>query len=271
MSGMIFRELPAAPAELVNLTEHETARLAELEAILDRDLKAFQRAGIALAEIRESRLYRKTHSTFEAYCGERWSMSYRRAAQLMDAAETVQDLLNNCSETPPTHESQLRPLTGMNPEQKREAWVEATKDNPNPTAQQVEEAKQQVLEADEVARDVPSWEKNPPSKSVTNKRRGRKSAPHNSAIEEEERRERLEEEDADDRYDKTCAFGNLFQFDPIDREVEAFAKEFLNRIDWEQVKSDWAVPWFVGGPTDISAERLQRCAAVITAISELMT
>jgi hypothetical protein len=94
-------------------------------------------------------IFQTTHATFEDYCRERWSMSYRRAAQLMDAAETVQDL-NNCSESAPTHESQVRPLTGMKTEQKREAWVEATKDNPTPTAAQVAEAKQQVLEGGEV-------------------------------------------------------------------------------------------------------------------------
>ncbi|MGH2715034.1 MAG: DNA methyltransferase [Thermoleophilaceae bacterium] len=38
-------------------------------------------------EIRELRLYRETHGTFEAYCQERWRMTRRRANQLVQAAE----------------------------------------------------------------------------------------------------------------------------------------------------------------------------------------
>jgi hypothetical protein len=33
---------------------------------------AFERAAKALREIRDRRLYLKTHDTFEAYCVERW-------------------------------------------------------------------------------------------------------------------------------------------------------------------------------------------------------
>jgi len=72
-----------------------------------------------LLEIRDSELYR-LYGTFEDYCRKRWRVSYRRAAQLMDAAEVVFNL-NNCSETP-THESQVRPLTKLEPAEQREAW-----------------------------------------------------------------------------------------------------------------------------------------------------
>jgi len=71
-------------------------------------------------------------------------MSYRRAVQLMDAAEIVSNL-NNCSETP-SHESQVRPLTGLEPEQQREVWKEAVNSAPNgkPTAKDVDAAVNQL-------------------------------------------------------------------------------------------------------------------------------
>ena len=99
------------------------ARLLELESVIESGLKAFIEVGNALLEIRDSKLYRQDYKTFEDYCRKRWSMSYRRAAQLMDAAEVVLNL-NNCSESP-THESQLRPLAGLEPEEQREAWKKA--------------------------------------------------------------------------------------------------------------------------------------------------
>ena len=48
--------------------EIEVARLAELELVIERGQKAFVAVGNALAEIRDQRLYRETHATFEAYC-----------------------------------------------------------------------------------------------------------------------------------------------------------------------------------------------------------
>ncbi len=42
--------------------------------------------GRALMEIRDRRLYRETHATFEAYCGERWGWTARHVNRQMDAA-----------------------------------------------------------------------------------------------------------------------------------------------------------------------------------------
>lgn len=61
-------------------------RLAECEAVIERGLDSFVEVGRALIEIRDSRLYRETHGTFQAYLAERWRMSRPRAYQLMDGA-----------------------------------------------------------------------------------------------------------------------------------------------------------------------------------------
>jgi len=72
------------------LTKVEKNRLAELEAVIDRELPRFEESGtaigVALVEICDSKLYRQTHSTFEAYVRERFDKSRQWAYQLIDAA-----------------------------------------------------------------------------------------------------------------------------------------------------------------------------------------
>jgi site-specific DNA-cytosine methylase len=71
--------------------EEERERL-----ILERKVeRAFYEAGKALKELRDRRLYRSTHKTFEEYCGERFGFTRRRPYQLIDAAVIVDNLLTN--------------------------------------------------------------------------------------------------------------------------------------------------------------------------------
>jgi hypothetical protein len=116
------------------LSPGESVRLHACETIVEKGLQTFVEVGNALLEIREARLYRQDFATFEDYCRERWEMSYRRSKQLMDAATVVSNL-NNCSDCLPTHESQIRPLAKLEPEQQREAWQTATRLSPKPTAE----------------------------------------------------------------------------------------------------------------------------------------
>lgn len=111
-------------------------RLAELEAIVEKGLTTFIEVGNALAEIRDSRLYRQTHKTFEDYCRERWNMVASRARQLIGAAQIASNLESVTTVTP-THESQVRPLAKLEPDQQREAWKAATEATPTPTAEEV--------------------------------------------------------------------------------------------------------------------------------------
>ena len=48
--------------------------LTECEAVIERGLRTFVEVGEALLRIRDERLYRETHGTFEDYCRERWAM-----------------------------------------------------------------------------------------------------------------------------------------------------------------------------------------------------
>ena len=76
-------------AEVAILTPDERAELGHCETIIERELAKFVEVGIALANIRDGRLYRDTHGTFEDYCRERWGFSRVRAHQMIDAAEVV--------------------------------------------------------------------------------------------------------------------------------------------------------------------------------------
>jgi len=110
-------------------------RLAELESTIERGLATFVEVGQALLEIRDSRLYRESHGTFEDYCRERWQFSDRRARQLMTAAEigTI---------VPARNEGVARELAPLReePETLRETWAEVTELHGDaPTAAQVRE------------------------------------------------------------------------------------------------------------------------------------
>jgi hypothetical protein len=115
-------------------------RLETCEAVIAQGLRTFYEVGSALLEIRQNRLYRETHETFESYCRERWAMPQQSATRLIRAAETVNNLKSEPIGSVPNHESQVRPLTALSAEQQREAWARATATTPNPTAAQVQVA-----------------------------------------------------------------------------------------------------------------------------------
>jgi len=131
------------------LTPAESGRLDKLEAVVERGVSSFIEVGRALAEIRDSTLYRQTHATFEAYCRERWDLSRPRAYQLVEAAEAAGRLSTTVDK--PSSEGQVRPLTRLPAEQQAKAWETAikaaTSDGADrPTARHVEAAVREILQ-----------------------------------------------------------------------------------------------------------------------------
>lgn len=110
------------------VTAIATDRLLECERVIERGLNTFVEVGSALLEIRDSRLYRDSYSTFEDYCRERWGMSKTHSNRLIQSAEVVGHL------TPigviPANESQARPLVGLSPDLQVRAWQEAIETAP---------------------------------------------------------------------------------------------------------------------------------------------
>ena len=76
---------PHSPSGPGQLTASEAADLRTCELALDNLRLAFAAAGKALATIRDARLYRATHDTFESYVELRWHMSSSQAYRLIDA------------------------------------------------------------------------------------------------------------------------------------------------------------------------------------------
>jgi hypothetical protein len=82
--------MPPSPPDL--LAAQEATRLVELEGIIGGGIRAFYEVGRALMEIRESRLYRATHGSFQDYCRDRWGLSRPEAYRAIDSARVVEVL-----------------------------------------------------------------------------------------------------------------------------------------------------------------------------------
>ncbi len=115
--------LESSPAK-TKLTKLERLRLTELESIVEPGLKTFDEVGKALEEIRNQKLYRETERTFQAYCRNKWNIARRTAYQLIDAARVMENLAE-IGIPKPTKESQVRPLTKLDPELQIKIWEEA--------------------------------------------------------------------------------------------------------------------------------------------------
>lgn len=101
-----------APYEAIsdspNLVDVERSDLAACEAAIDSLRVAFWAAGKALQVVRDARLYRGTHATFEDYVEERWQMGRAYAYRLIQAwpvAEALSPIGDNV-----INEGQVREL-----------------------------------------------------------------------------------------------------------------------------------------------------------------
>ena len=122
--------------EILNIDEsHELERC---EVVIKQGLQTFIEVGQALMTIREKRLYRIGFKTFEDYCVERWLITKTQANRLIQASETISNLTPIGVILPQT-ESQVRPLTSLEPEIQKEVWTEVVKTHgDNITAAKVE-------------------------------------------------------------------------------------------------------------------------------------
>lgn len=139
--------VPATEAEtaLAGLTDEEAQRLAELETVITHGLRSFRETGRALLAVRDERLYRASHASFETYLRERWEISRPRGYELMAAAAAAENLsaiADTVDGVLPANEAQLRPLTRLEtPEAQQAAWQTVVESTPpgEITAARVEE------------------------------------------------------------------------------------------------------------------------------------
>ena len=124
-----------ATIEPATLTRDEADELADHEAIIEQSQAVFVEVGNALMAIRDAKLYRASHPTFDAYLAERWpAISKRRGYQLIDAAAIA-------TVVPITNERQARALKGVPAEQAKQAFaVASAATGGQPTGKAIEQA-----------------------------------------------------------------------------------------------------------------------------------
>ena len=77
-----------AVVEIYQSAQSAAVRLVK-ESVIDAGLQAFVITCNALLEIRDSRLYRTSHGTFEDYCREKWGIEQSYADELIDIAQVI--------------------------------------------------------------------------------------------------------------------------------------------------------------------------------------
>lgn len=107
-----------------HLSATEERLLQQCELRIERGMRTFIEVGMALCSIKNQRLYRQTHPTFDSYCQDRWRISRFYAYRLIGAAN-VACLLADASSLTPTTEAQVRPLSGLDPQIIPTLWKEA--------------------------------------------------------------------------------------------------------------------------------------------------
>lgn len=111
-------EIVERPA--LDLTPGERRHLGALERKIGSGLQTFRDVGASLLEIRDARLYRQTHTSFEAYCNERWGMNRVRAYQLIDSAKVVNTLGDPAALK---NEAQARVMAPLGDTDARKVWA----------------------------------------------------------------------------------------------------------------------------------------------------
>jgi hypothetical protein len=148
----VLATIDVTAVEIPELTEQEQSDRLHLERRVER---AFFEAGKALTELRDRRLYRSTHKTFEDYCRERFGFSRRQPYHLIEAAVIFDNLVEKCERSVhilPTNEWQIRPLSKLDLDIQPEAWEQAVEsaNGKVPSHRIVKDAVQRIMERTQV-------------------------------------------------------------------------------------------------------------------------
>lgn len=115
---------PSAP-----LVAAERKDLARCEKTIRDGIRSFVEVGRALAEIRDRRLYRETHESFDLYVRDHWQVQRAYAYRLIASAEVVEQLspIGDKLGAVPENETQARALARLDQAEREEVWRQVVK------------------------------------------------------------------------------------------------------------------------------------------------
>lgn len=122
------------------LTTEERSKLDALEKIITKGKRSFVEVGLALAEIKEAKLYRQAHKIFAEYCESKWGWTSAYANYTIQGAEVVKALPEKMT-TIVANEGQARALASV-----PEANNAEEEDRPV-TARDISEVAESVVDA----------------------------------------------------------------------------------------------------------------------------
>ena len=135
------------------LTMGEKDTLVECEKIIQNGQQTFVEVGFAITKIRDKKLYRIGHATFEDYCQNRWGWTRQHAGRLIEASEVVKSLPAKCNQLV-TNESTARAVADVPKEQRAAVVEQAAKDTGGRvTAKAIEKAAEVIHDAEIIPTD----------------------------------------------------------------------------------------------------------------------
>lgn len=118
----------------------------QIEDAFDSAVGALLKAGRSLRSIRDQKMYKEEHGSFEKYVHDRWDMQRRRAYQYIDAADIIEDLSEAFEQKElPKSESALRPLASLTRIQRIAVWKASLEQAKRPGRGTVEQAKKDLI------------------------------------------------------------------------------------------------------------------------------
>jgi hypothetical protein len=121
----------------------EAVRLLACEKIIHSSKREFVRVGIALEEIRDKKLYRIKHGSFQEYCIKRWGFQRSYGYQLIESAKVAVQV----SDMSDINARQAQALAKV-PEEKRAAVLKSAGASGPITAKAITKAAAQVAKPD---------------------------------------------------------------------------------------------------------------------------
>ena len=140
------------------LTLSESGRLINCEKAIQANKESFIKAGLALEEVRDKRLYRVKYGTFQEYCLKRWGFQRSYGYQLIESAKVAVEMSSSAGQIPTARAASA--LAKVEPEKRVEILKSAGASGKPVTASSIAKAAAPVktsvcIQLDEIGRKVP--------------------------------------------------------------------------------------------------------------------